>query len=520
MKTNKLLLLILILLSLILSSCSYGDGELTSSETAEAPPITEPVVTDGSAFDAVTTEAITTEAVTADAVITDAVTTEAATAEAVTVETPKIELSQILPEFTAGTAAENEYLCGQGIDAQKFGIEYESRMKLYSETTEGDFASYLALLDAMGYESVYDSKRDGNIYRQIALPEGGFAYLYFTGKTGETRIIYDNHSDLSPKELSAGYEKKDGEGAVFYQFGLQMLDAIGDDDGKINYGMLYAARLADGSLFIIDGGSNKQFMTKAEMDRLYSFLREISGTEEGETIKVSGWYVSHGHHDHIYGFMLCYQKYSKYFDIDNVFFNFPSVNSEDETYKSQAGIYRTFVNVLRAYSKDGMPNFIKLHTGQSFTVSDMTLDVLYTHEDLVDPKSGKPTPYEDYNNSCAVVKLSFGPMSILMLGDINTYAARVLINHNGRDALKTTVLQPAHHMLNDLSGLYNALKAKVLLIPQSRYVSERVSARKRMLAEMEKNAEKGMVFFASERTVGIAYKNGRVACVYSSPVPQ
>ena len=56
-------------------------------------------------------------------------------------------------------------------------------------------------------------------------------------------------------------------------------------------------RLSDNSLILMDGGAKYQ-ATKEGTGELMSFLREITGTSEGEKIRISSIIITHAHSDH------------------------------------------------------------------------------------------------------------------------------------------------------------------------------------------------------------------------------
>lgn len=59
--------------------------------------------------------------------------------------------------------------------------------------------------------------------------------------------------------------------------------------------------------------------------------------------------------------------------------------------------------------------FVKLHTGQSFTLQGIKFDVLFTHEDAVDT-TGKNV-ITDFNDTSTILKMLMDGKSFMLLGD-------------------------------------------------------------------------------------------------------
>ncbi len=415
------------------------------------------------------------------------------------------------PMYVGGNASKSVYLSGQGIELSKLEKKYDSLMTIVSDTNEQQFSEYRDKLKAYGAEEIYNRTQDSNIYCQYML-RSNYLYVYFTSSSKEVRIILDTQSNSSVKDFEYTYVKNKGESTVLYQYGLPMTDGSADDASKVGNGMLYVIKLADNSVFVIDGGSYCQFDT-AQIDGFMSFLRNITGTPNGGKVKITAWYISHCHQDHMSGFLLFLKKYYKNLDFDRIMFNFPSFNSDVSVFAHSESPYRKLINYIDGYTDDDV-KYMKIHTGQSFDIADVRVDVLYTHEDLVYSSDCASEVAGDYNNSCSVISVAFDGKSFLCLGDINKKAMQVLVKNNSKDTLKADILQPAHHVLNDLSTLYEITKADVVLVPTSKYVASKTEARKKIWNSAIKYAKKDMVFYESDYTVGLSVKNGNVEKIF------
>ncbi len=422
------------------------------------------------------------------------------------------------PVYSGGKLASGVYIAGHGI-APDFSTKTDSPMILVSQTNADQFRAYCELMEQCGSEQIYTFSQDGNIYAQYESGDA-FIYAYYTDSVGETRIIYDEHSTLSLAEFGYEREKQAGETTVLYQYGVPMNEkgsGINDSDRRINCGMMYVIKLADNSVIVLDGGGHQQFDT-AQIDGFMKFLRDVTGTPAGEKVKIAGWHISHCHSDHMAGFCLFVKKYYKELDFDRIFFNFPSVNSENSIISNIRGNYSKVLTYIEKYL-DADVEYLKIHTGQSFNLGEVKIGVIYTHEDMVNPKTGKTeVPTGDYNESCSVLKIEFDGKSFMFLGDINRNAMKIIIANNSEETLKSDIVQLAHHVINNLTELYNIIQAPVLLIPQSPKGCTNGTTRKKAYESAMKYMKDDMYFYASEETVGLQVIDGKITKVFTAPV--
>jgi hypothetical protein len=83
--------------------------------------------------------------------------------------------------------------------------------------------------------------------------------------------------------------------------------------------------------------------------------------------------------------------------------------------------------------------------------------------------------------------------------------------------LRTDGVQLAHHVMNDITALYEKVQPSVLFVPQSRYGVEIEEKRVNIMAMVSALAREDMIFYQNEATVGIAVVDGRWEKVYSIP---
>ena len=234
------------------------------------------------------------------------------------------------------------------------------------------------------------------------------------------------------------------------------------DYREINCGMSYVFHLRDGRFFIIDGG----YFTPGEEDRLYDFLKERCG---GAPV-IAGWFFSHAHQDHVGCFINFIWKYRGQAVIERLIYNFQPVDFSkiDGDWKSSdpatvKEFYRTIDEACQ-----GIP-VMTPRTGDVFQIGELTVEVLYTQEDLYPKKAS-------FNDYSTVITTQIDGQKILWLGDIYKQASRFLLR-NKKDKLACDIVQVAHHGFGGATrALYAKTRARVALWPTPDYEMEKITS--------------------------------------------
>ncbi len=262
----------------------------------------------------------------------------------------------------------------------------------------------------------------------------------------------------------------------------------------------------------MDGGDYSQF-DDAQCDGLMAFLRDITGAEENESIRIAGWYISHAHTDHCAGFTMFAKKYGKQLTLERLLLNFPSTKMTPE----HAEIYATLTDFIQKYIKNTETKLLQLHTGQVIQIADMKLEVLLTHEDLAEARTAKAN-LRDFNGSTSIVKVIFDDKSFLCLADTNLYAVDKLMKMTSGERLKSDVIQATHHAGNNLPELYAAASAPFVFIAQTKAGCEAYSYRSTVIEELKKYADETNIYYTGDGTYGVGVVNGRLDKVYEDTV--
>ena len=364
------------------------------------------------------------------------------------------------PAYMGGTLS---YNTGTGLDMHT--ARSAGELQLAYQTSQSEFEAYLDKVEKNGYTQIAKTQSGANIFAEYQ-KDGGILYAYYLDALKEVRVVEDSAS-VAETDAEFSYTVGENERTVIYQYAL-MNDPYARNDKSVSAyqdnGMFYIIRQANGKLILVDGGSRVQ-ATDGAVDALLNFLYEITGKAQSEKIEVSALVLSHAHDDHKEMVHKLLQKYAEKITVERAIFNFPFWSADTATGESYAK--------LGALIKEKYPaiKYIKPHTGQSILLGEVTLDILLTHEDLLESKVAM-TKAKNFNNTTTVIKYTVAGKSFLQLGDfsgtteittqfLNTYKVG-----NAYPALNCDIVQTAHHAMNDwLDDLYVAIGAKYAFVP-------------------------------------------------------
>ena len=341
-----------------------------------------------------------------------------------------MEILKGLPCFKECTGTVG-YPCGDG-----------AFMHLYRDVTAEYFFAYEKELENAGFSVTDRHDIAGNAH--FTLRKGKLTVQYYYNPCrGEVRLIADPYTkpvNTQPLPVSRVCNTE------LYQFET--------DHSLIDCGMCYIIRCADNSFFVIDSA---HFYSLRDNDRIHDFLRAM--TPAGEKIRIAGWFITHGHDDHV-----CKVKdYVKYNMADTViesfYMNIIPTDHRDNHFWGEANraFSDSFTDTVR---ESGIP-VVKLHTGQRFFIRNLEFEVLCTHEDVY------PEAFSDYNNSSTVLMLKTEGQKILFPGDASDKSSIVLEERYG-EYLKCDIVQLSHHGHNGTSvRFYEYASAPVVLCPNT-----------------------------------------------------
>ena len=361
------------------------------------------------------------------------------------------------------------------------------------ETGEAEFEAYLDKLAIAGWSGRPDGK--GVSFHK----NGRRLYAYYLPRTKTARIVED---DISCSADGFGYDCESNQKVKLIQFSLKygkMIRCVTADCG-----MLYLMILPDNSVFFVDGGEKEQ-ATDAAIGELMRVLRYYTKTPEGEKIRIAAWYCTHAHDDHMDGFMKLMRLHHDEIELERVIFNFPGLWRFPWVNQRHILCHR----VLQYYPD---AKYLKIHTGQSFTLAGVRFDCLLTHEDTLNSPEGGEC--HDFNESSTVLKVSFDGARFLLLGDINKLAAKLLMDNYDAEELRGCTVQAAHHLINLLPELYRFLMPCPVLVPGESTRADPEDPRYTALTDV---TDIEHIFFASEETLVLEAVNGKLEVIDRIP---
>jgi len=225
------------------------------------------------------------------------------------------------------------------------------------------------------------------------------------------------------------------------------------DHTLIDCGMCYIIRTCDGSFIVIDSAHTYSLR---DCDRIYDFLRER--TPQGQKVRIKGWFLSHGHEDHIAQFMNYVRYYTHDTIIEKVYCNFVPNDHRDGTYwtPSNLNYVTAFYDLME---KNPEIPVCRLHTGMYFYADNIRFDVLCSHEDVF------PESNENYNDSSVVIMAEAEGTKILFPGDAGLEESKIL-EERYPEFLNSDIVQQAHHgHLGTTPKFYELVNAEIALFP-------------------------------------------------------
>ena len=434
--------------------------------------------------------------------------------------------ANVFPAYEGGILSSASYRSNYGLSTITGTISRNYSVVCAYETNLEEFLAYVDKLKAAGYEAESVANSEGVVSYWISRGADRM-YIYLSKNAGEARFIVDKGDSATVEEFSYTYDKQAGDTTVLYQYGFVMSDHgkniyeyYKDEAGnKIfntetsNCGELLIFKLADNSVMIIDGASH--YMTPDEaLAGLDSFLHEITGTPEGGRVRIANWLMTHSHRDHFSGFARFLNVYHENYDVERVTFNFNYIDS----------LMPDFFNKnFKVWYPDAI--FHRPHTGETLTIADITIDIMYTYEDSIDAKTGEiildkmpqlwgGNPAIDQNNQSIVARITFDGKTFFMTGDIAYVAQDVLLTNYTAEELKMDILSVSHHGLNPLEKLYAITDPSITLCSQKKEAapilnSLSIKAYNSYVACTEGGLDN--VYFAGNYTAGVSVgENGEL----------
>lgn len=415
MRYKAILSLCLAALMIFMSACSPNGDE---SDTTGSSPVSDEM----SETDSTETTAEETTAPKEQVVLTP-----------VTVED--------IPAFSGG-AKRSDYDCGDGV-----------YMKVVSMVFEQEYRAYLEKLPTLGYTEKASRKLGDTEFHTFS-HEGTSLIAAYSGSENIARLTvlpYDPYEAYS--DIYGVTEPVVGDVEPL----ITMVDTGNNGEDT---GMSYVIRTTHGSFIIIDGG----WAGVGEGKKLMNILKEQN---TGESLPViAAWILTHPHSDHIGAISDIASAYYDEVVLERVIFNYMNdemlaLSDSNKILSNATSPLNVLRKTLKAEKKWGYTQVIKPHTGDVLNIDGVTLEILYTHEDVAPNTSNL-----EYNNAASMAfKASVEDKSAIFFADSSAANMLAMAKRYG-EFLKSDILQPTHHgRTHGKIEVYSLVLPEVVLWP-------------------------------------------------------
>ena len=315
---------------------------------------------------------------------------------------------------------------------------------IYRDMTAADFNAYQTAVLGQGYTVSMENTLGSNLYATCVKGDQ-LLHFYFVSFSHELRVIYGKN-DLIPSLIG-----QTTAGTVTPRVTVMPMTYTAAAGG----GACIIFTLRDGTFVVVDGG------WAAEAPLLYQTLSALNADANGadHPIVISAWFFSHAHGDHmgcVYQFATDYAAQVK---VNALIYNAvdPTQTAACKNRPDALDRDRVSQSLLNKFTTVGgeRPSAMKLHSGQKLDFGGMSLEVLFTHEDLFDKRI---TNFNDFNT---VLKITLGENTFFMTGDATNVELPSLINEVDAAVLKCDFCQVGHHGADSgYRGIYEKVRAK------------------------------------------------------------
>ena len=333
------------------------------------------------------------------------------------------------------------------------GLSDFAAVKQDGAKTVADYENYIAELESTGYK-LYASNEGSDLvpYVRTATYKKGeeVVTVSYVNKTSELYVSSGENVSLSKHlkpESATTTAYTNGERTTMYMTELY------------NYGDSFIIQLKNGHFIVIDGG-----MT-ADALYLIKDLVELAGDKKPV---IEAWFISHGDSDHAGPLMrfadfIDQSSYADKIIVEGIYYNVPYYNPDDSNslaYLNQ--LHTILIGASKCKTSSGaMTKVYRPQIGQKYYFDDITVDVMYTHEQL---ESSVWTA--DANEASTWLRLTIDDKTFLHTGDALQHSISGFTGVYDSEFLDFDVVTTPHHAQHITDDFLNNVikenKTKVL----------------------------------------------------------
>lgn len=314
-------------------------------------------------------------------------------------------------------------------------------------TNDPDYHAYLALLEAKGFEKVYDNGEKGlndSVYTTTFQKDDLVLTVTHVSYINETYVSACFDLPLS-EHLYDNFSKDVIEGASTKLYMLE-IKTLGNS---------FIIKLKNGHFIISDGGQESEF------EHLMSLLTELA--DDKDEIIVDAWMVTHLHNDHFH-VMNGFNKNPEWAEkirVEGFYFHEPS----DEVKDMDPGVYGEIANEYKAMAllkttKGETPKVYRPQTGQIYYFSDISVEILMAPEQILPEEHAN-----SFNDTSLFYLFRIDGQTFLNAGDASKANMQFIMDAYDPEYLELDFFQVLHHGGNTWTPFTDFITCTTALLP-------------------------------------------------------
>ncbi len=317
---------------------------------------------------------------------------------------------------------------GAGELVDTYRLDQGHSMALYAKTSRAGFDAKCADLVTDGYTLKQETVLDASAYRTYYKEsDNSMCHIYWANYNKQMRITTATTDKLPINSISGNNDLCTAK--------LITLQG-GDELGMV-------IRLNDGRFIVIDGGNDNA----GNGEEIYNILK--ANAPDPDNVVIATWYITHAHGDHQGGFLDFARRYyqDSTVTLESIMFN--QLNNGEYIDK---GTTSNSVLSYRDSYYPTVPVYMPL-TGQKYTFSKTTIEILYTMADFLPNKltlmpDGSSANANTQTMPCIIDIVNDADYDdrLFVMGDMVVYACDDICDRYG-NLIACDIVQVSHHGL-------------------------------------------------------------------------